>query len=215
MFEKLDAGDMHDPRNVERFWRHQQAEHDAVERDKRQQREERHDHLKGLVKAYTQTSVPGPGAGPWRQNQQRTPAGAAVNVSQATAEVQARGFDYLPPERILLMLNDAKNNLEDQWAWPWLEQTVTGPAPLAVPGLKYVLYVRDTDHDLELLGVDVRQVAEHGTISQTGAPGWWWLDGPPVPRTPSPSTPGRPGRSRSKPAWSPKAPSSSTTTTSR
>ena len=91
----------------------------------------------------------------------------------------ARGFDYLTPARLTIMLNNAKNAFEDQWRWPWLELTRTGTAPLAVSGLKHVYYVQDTDADTELLGLDVRQIAQGGTpLDETGPPQYWWLDGP-------------------------------------
>lgn len=69
VFEKLAAGDLHDDRNLRRFLEHQQAEHDRVEREKQADRAERREHLGELVDAYTRTSVPGTGVGPWRQNQ--------------------------------------------------------------------------------------------------------------------------------------------------
>jgi hypothetical protein len=69
IFEKLMAGDMRERRNLERYAR---VEHDrfaSVEREKARDRVERQDHLRELVNAYTRTSVPGTGAGPWTQNQ--------------------------------------------------------------------------------------------------------------------------------------------------
>lgn len=102
-----------------------------------------------------------------------------MNVDQATAEVMARGFDYLPASRILIMLNAAKNTFEDQWAWPWLDQTVTGAAPLSVDRLKHVYYVQDTGRDTELTSLDVRSLAQDGTpLDQPGSPIHWWLNGP-------------------------------------
>jgi len=102
-----------------------------------------------------------------------------VNLAEARTEVMARGFDYLPPDRLTLMLNNAKNAFEDEWRWPWLEQTVTGPAPLAVTRLKHVYYVQDLDHRAELVALDPRSIAQGGDpIDHPGAPSYWWLDGP-------------------------------------
>ena len=85
-----------------------------------------------------------------------------MNLSEAQIELVARGFDYLTPERLTILLNRGKDEFEDQWRWPWLESTRTGTAPLAVPGLKHVYYVQDIDTDTELLGLDVRQIAQGG-----------------------------------------------------
>lgn len=102
-----------------------------------------------------------------------------MNLAQAQAEVVSRGFDYLPSDRITLMLNDAKNVFEDYWPWPWLQQVKRGPAPLAIVGLKHVLYVQDTDHDSELLGLHAPMLAQNGTpLDQPGTPEYWWLSGP-------------------------------------
>jgi hypothetical protein len=69
IFEKLQAGDMRERRNLERFAAVERERHAAVEREKARDREERRDHRRDLVNAYTRTSVAGPGAGPWTQNQ--------------------------------------------------------------------------------------------------------------------------------------------------
>ena len=68
-----------------------------------------------------------------------------MNFGEARTELMARGFDYLSPGRLTIMLNNAKNALEDQWAGRGWRLTRTGKAPLAVPGLKHVYYVQDTD----------------------------------------------------------------------
>ena len=180
VFDKLAAGDMHDRRNVDRFHAHDRAEREQVKRDQRLEREQRHEHLTELVqglhagpRARHRAAVdaePGRPARPW---------GTPVNLSQARDELKGRGFDYLSEDRLTIMLNNAKNQFEDVWMWPWLEQTRIGPAPMPVPGLKFVYYVQDTDHDTELIGLDVRQIAQSGSdVNQAGTPAYWWLDGP-------------------------------------
>lgn len=91
-----------------------------------------------------------------------------MNVTQATTEVRARGFDFLPDERILIMLNDGKNALEDEWEFPWLLTSITGPAPLVIPDLKYVLSVNGG----ELPGIDIRQVGATAPVD----PAWYLGD---------------------------------------
>lgn len=101
-----------------------------------------------------------------------------MNLAAGRDELSSRGFDYLSTSRLNIMLNNAKNTLEDSFAWPWLETTTTGLAPLTISDLKYVLYVVDTTNMLELTGVDARDVALRDTIVTTaGAPDAWWLDG--------------------------------------
>jgi hypothetical protein len=69
VFEKLAAGDARDDRNWERWARWQRETYEAVEREKARDREERIDHRKELVNAYTRTSISTTDATPWRQNQ--------------------------------------------------------------------------------------------------------------------------------------------------
>ncbi|HEY3186345.1 MAG TPA: hypothetical protein VGJ70_02645 [Solirubrobacteraceae bacterium] len=102
-----------------------------------------------------------------------------MNFGEGQTELMARGFDYLSPTRLGLMLNLGKNAFEDFWHWPWLEQTLTGPAPLTVDRLKTVVYVQDSDHCNPLAGLDVRVIANDGSaVGQPGTPVYWWLDGP-------------------------------------
>jgi hypothetical protein len=101
-----------------------------------------------------------------------------VNLTQAIAELKARGFDYLSDSRATIMLNNAKNALEDESDWPWLETTTTGVAPLSISDLRSVLYVVDTTDGAELQGIDARDVADLDTnVSTAGVPSSWWLDG--------------------------------------
>lgn len=103
-----------------------------------------------------------------------------MNLSEASQELANRGFDYLEGSRRNFMLNTARSAFEDFWHWPWLERVVTGPAPLAIDSLKYVVYVQNVDLNAELLYLDIRQVAQNGTpVDMPGIPAYWWLDGPP------------------------------------
>jgi hypothetical protein len=95
-----------------------------------------------------------------------------MNLGEARSELGLRGFDYLTAPRRDLMLNRARNDFEDFWPWPWLRRTTTGPAPLAISDLKYVLSVRDADGRV-FTAIDDRDIA--GTLS-TGSPSSWWID---------------------------------------
>jgi hypothetical protein len=101
-----------------------------------------------------------------------------VNLTQAIAELKARGFDYISDARATIMLNNAKNAFEDEFDWPWLETTTTGVAPLTISDLGAVLYVVDTTDGSELQGIDARDVVDVDTnVSTAGVPTSWWLDG--------------------------------------
>lgn len=101
-----------------------------------------------------------------------------MNLADARAELAARGFDYLLPGRMNIMLNDARNAFEDVYPFPWLEAAVTGTAPLTIADLKHVLFVQDTTNDTELLGLPVQQIAQLGDdLALPGLPTHWWLDG--------------------------------------
>jgi len=96
----------------------------------------------------------------------------ALNLSEARAELSARGFDYLSAGRQNLMLNDALQEIEDFWEWPWLTKTVTGATPLQISDLKAVLKVYDSNNN-ELTGLDD---ADPFSTADTGTPTNWWID---------------------------------------
>lgn len=101
-----------------------------------------------------------------------------MNLTQAVAELKARGFDYLSDARATIMLNNAKNAFEDEYHWPWLETTTTGVAPLTITDLNSVLYVVDTTDGSELHGIDASDVVDlDPNVSTAGVPTSWWLDG--------------------------------------
>jgi hypothetical protein len=99
-----------------------------------------------------------------------------VNLGEAFAALQARGFDYLTAERGYLMLNAAKDEFEDVYEWPWLQKSVTAPTPLLLADLKLILSVRQGNS--ELLGLTLRQAAQGVTdLQQGGAAEYWWIEG--------------------------------------
>ena len=95
-----------------------------------------------------------------------------VNLSEAQAELAARGFDYLSASRMTLMLNDALQEIEDYWEWPWLRKVVSGPTPLQVSDLKTVLKVTDSS------GNEVTGISDYDDFDTalTGTPTNWWID---------------------------------------
>lgn len=103
-----------------------------------------------------------------------------MDLSDARTEVQNRGFEQLTDSRIDAFLNLAKNQFEDAAAFPWLQATTTGTAPLTITDLKDILYVADSTNGQELEGADPRLVIVEdvqANIATAGTPMLWWLDG--------------------------------------
>ena len=95
-----------------------------------------------------------------------------VNLSAARQELSDRGFDYLSAPRQNLMLNDALQEIQDYWEWPWLRKTASGPTPLVISDLKTVLKVTDSN------GNEVQGISDSDDFSPilTGTPTNWWID---------------------------------------
>jgi hypothetical protein len=70
VFEKLMAGDMRERRNLERFERIRRGDYDRNAAELERERDERREHLRDLVNAYTRTSVSMNADRPWTQNTQ-------------------------------------------------------------------------------------------------------------------------------------------------
>lgn len=82
----LDAGDLHERRNRERYALLERAEHDRVEREKQRDRAERREHLRDLVDAYTRTTVSMTDVQPWTQNMQPN-----ARRARTAARIRKRG----------------------------------------------------------------------------------------------------------------------------
>lgn len=102
-----------------------------------------------------------------------------MNAGEACAAVMQRGFDYLSNPQLMLMLNTAKDVFEDMYEWPWLLVSYSGRTPLVlIPPLKFVQSVFLTGTNVELLGLDARQIHEGVTDpAQSGTPEYWYLFG--------------------------------------
>lgn len=102
-----------------------------------------------------------------------------MNLTAAQTELQARGAPESSTTRLNLWLNDAKNDFEDFWDWPWLEAVTSGAAPLTISDLKAILYVVDTTNQRPLLGVKPEWLIQQESydLTRTGVPEYWYLDG--------------------------------------
>lgn len=100
-----------------------------------------------------------------------------MDLTAASAELAARGFDHLSSGRKTIFLNLGKNAFEQLAPWPWLEVTTSGAAPLTISDVRQVLYVVDSTNRVVLPGLDVRTTVESDPLLTAGTPSSWWLDG--------------------------------------
>lgn len=101
-----------------------------------------------------------------------------MNLAQLRAEVRARGFDYLPNDRINQFLNVAMHEVCEAADWPFLEATATGTPPLTINDLRTVESVEDTASGRKLLPIDRRDLTDrYRDLTVTGDPCWYYLDG--------------------------------------
>jgi hypothetical protein len=101
-----------------------------------------------------------------------------MTVAELKAEVQARGFNYVSGSRILSWLNRVYNRACERYPWPFLETTTSSTAPLSLTNLRNVVSVVDTTADQALVWEDLRSIREEDpTLSITGTPTIWYLDG--------------------------------------
>lgn len=102
-----------------------------------------------------------------------------MNLGTMRTELQARGVTDLSNSRANQFLNDAYHSLCEMEAWPFLETTASGSAPLTVSDLRAVLYVLDTSNDLQLAPGDARDLSYNDPdfATTTGSPNSYWIDG--------------------------------------
>lgn len=107
----------------------------------------------------------------------------AYTFADLQTEFYARGFDYLNDAgagtaRAKQWINDAVHAICEEAAWPFLEATATGTAPLTISDLREVLYVVDTAQKLRLRHSDARDVVDlDPDVTTSGTPAIYWIDG--------------------------------------
>jgi hypothetical protein len=106
-------------------------------------------------------------------------SGTSLTLAQMRQELKSRLPDFLGDTRCNRLINEAYQEICEQEAWPFLEATTTGAAPLAISDLRDVLYVIDTTNDRKLISADVRNVADTDPQFDTtlGTPYCYWLSG--------------------------------------
>lgn len=100
-----------------------------------------------------------------------------MNYQQLRTEFINHGFQDLSPTRHDRFLNDTYQEICDLEAWPFLETTTSGNAPLTITDIRAVLSVIDTTSLAPLPWRDKRTVRElDPTLALTGSPECWYLD---------------------------------------
>lgn len=101
-----------------------------------------------------------------------------MNLSQMRGEVQARGFSHVPPALIDRWINDAYQDVNDRFPWPFLFASASGTSPLTIADLAHVLMVTDTTNSAPLKYADIRDLLEGDPkLISTGASEVWYLVG--------------------------------------
>lgn len=104
-----------------------------------------------------------------------------MTLAEARAEVIARGFDYLTAARINNYLNRSLASLSAEASWPWLEGTLTGPAPVALTGAVDVRAIQscvDRNSQNVLVPIDRRTLTDsYPDLTTVGSPIYWYREG--------------------------------------
>jgi hypothetical protein len=99
-----------------------------------------------------------------------------MNLEQIRAEVQDRGYNYLPTSRIDLWIKQTYEWVCSVQPWPFLEATIAGAAPLDIPDLSQILYVAGPNTGLD--GADLRDILDADpALTETGTATNWYLEG--------------------------------------
>lgn len=105
-----------------------------------------------------------------------------MNFEQAQTEVYARGFSFLSQDaagqlRVQRWINQAYLNLCEMFPWPFLEDTESGSAPLAMPDMRAVLSVTNTVQRNKLRYVDRRTLTDYTSdLTIPGSPSVYYFE---------------------------------------
>lgn len=102
-----------------------------------------------------------------------------MNFAALKTELLARGFDYLDTTRQGYLINFAYLELCGLYHWPFLEESATGTAPLAISDLGTIEAVINADTDEELHPAEYRDlIAQYGDLAADGTPVFYYIANP-------------------------------------
>ena len=102
-----------------------------------------------------------------------------MNAEALTAELAARGFDYLSTSRRLQYVNDAYLlDICESESWPFLHASEEGTAPLTIADLRSVEAVLNATQNQKLTPLDPREITESydTDLTTTGTPNFYYID---------------------------------------
>ena len=107
-----------------------------------------------------------------------------MTFDELKSELYARGTDYLSEDgegvvRAERWLNQAYREICGLHAWPFLEDTASGPAPLSIPTLRRIRYVRMTDTPWYHLSPSTEEdlIGEGVDLTASGFPSVYYVTG--------------------------------------
>jgi len=101
-----------------------------------------------------------------------------MTLAELRAEVYARGFDYEgDTDRIDRWINQAYQELCEETAWPFLEASTSGTAPVTITDVRTVQSVSNTTTGRTLDGLARRDVVDvDPEVDDAGSPTHFYLD---------------------------------------
>jgi hypothetical protein len=103
-----------------------------------------------------------------------------MDFAELKAELIARGFSDLSTTRQGVYINAANQELDRMALWPWREESVSGPSPLAIADLgpiEAVINMTQSDYPLE--GRQFRDLLDwYGDLAVVGSPWCYYVAWP-------------------------------------
>lgn len=106
-----------------------------------------------------------------------------MTFAELKAELLARGFNYLGDTRAGVYINDALQELDGMFPWPYREKSASGAAPLTITDLGTVETVTMTGTSVPLAPMSFQALTSFGDLSVSGTPHSYyvaWPAGTPV-----------------------------------
>lgn len=100
-----------------------------------------------------------------------------MNLPELVSAFLARGFDYMSTGEAELLINDAYSvDIVGTEEWPFLEASIEGTAPLALPDFESLELVIDTTEETKLHPLDRRNLTDNfPNQAEVGAPRFYYL----------------------------------------
>lgn len=102
-----------------------------------------------------------------------------MQFSELYTELSDRGFSYLSTARLKQIINDAVQELDEMFPWPYREASATGTAPLAVSDLGTIEQVTNETDDYVIEPRTFQWLSQmFGDLSISGDPTYYYVAWP-------------------------------------